>query len=194
MTIDGDEVGRRNGSMVQPAGMPAQIPVRRHRAHRKSVIRRAAYAGRDAVISLRRWYLRNVLKMDLHPTCKFSLKANFDTTNPRGVHIGAGTYVAFGAVILSHDMSRLVSAHTTIGRNCFVGARSIVMPGITIGDECIIGSGAVVTRDVPSHSVVVGNPAKVVKSGIRTREWGILVEEYEAARERVDAERALPRP
>ncbi len=87
-----------------------------------------------------------------------------------------GTYVAFGAVILAHDMSRVLSTDTYIGKNCFIGAHSIIMPGIRIGDECIIGTGAVVTHDVPAHSIVGGNPAKVIRSGIRTRRYGILAD------------------
>lgn len=119
--------------------------------------------------------------MDIHPTAKVSLKANLDQTNPTGVHVGAGTYIAFHAVILAHDMSRLVMTDTYVGKNCFVGAYSIVMPGIRIGDECIVGSGSVVTGDVPSNSVVAGNPAKIIRSGIRTRQWGVLEEAYAKA-------------
>ena len=168
--------------MSEPDEPPltAAAGTRQHRPLPKSFLRRLILGGRDLTIRLRSWYLRRVLHMDIHPTCKFSLKANFDRTNPRGIHVGADTYVAFGAVILAHDMSRLIHAHTRIGQNCFIGAHAIILPGITIGDECIIGSGAVVTKDVPSHSVCAGNPARVLKSGIRTRKWGILQEVYEA--------------
>ena len=127
--------------------------------------------------------------MDIHPSVRFSLSAKLDLTNPRGIHIGEGTYVAFGAVLLSHDMSRLVHAHTTIGRNCFIGARAVILPGVTVGDECIVGSGAVVTKDVPSHSVVAGNPARIIRSGIRTVQFGILEDAYEAAVARDRGER-----
>jgi len=119
--------------------------------------------------------------MDIHPSVKMSLRANLDLTNPSGIHIGEGTYLAFHSVVLAHDMSRLIMTDTFIGRNCFIGAYSIVMPGIRVGDECIVGSGSVVTTDVPSYSVVAGNPAKVVRSGIRTRKWGILEDAYARA-------------
>jgi acetyltransferase-like isoleucine patch superfamily enzyme len=114
--------------------------------------------------------------MDIGKDCRVSLKARLDKTNPRGVHIGEGTYVAFGAVILAHDMSRLLHCDTYIGTNCFVGANAIILPGVKVGNSCIIGAGAVVTKDVPDNCLVAGNPAKVVKTGIETVREGILAE------------------
>ena len=49
------------------------------------------------------------------------------------------------------------------------------MPGIIIGDQVIVGSGAVVTKDVPSNCMVVGNPARVIKENIRTKRFGQLI-------------------
>jgi len=49
---------------------------------------------------------------------------------------------------------------TTLEAGCSIGAGAIVLPGITIGHRAMIGAGAVVTRDVPSHALVVGNPAR----------------------------------
>ena len=154
---------------------------KKNRSGRQGLIRRAMIGVRHALIAAKSAYLRKILGMDIHPSCRFSLKANFDRTNPKGVHLDAGTYVAFNAVILAHDMSRLVHMHTRIGKNCFIGAHAIIMPGVTIGDQCIIGAGAVVVQDVPPNSICAGNPAKVVKSGIATRKYGILKDVYEAA-------------
>ena len=106
--------------------------------------------------------------MDIGKDVRVSLRARLDFTNPRGIHIGDGTYVAFDSVIFAHDMSRLLHTDTYVGANCFIGAQAIIMPGVRLGDECIVGSGAVVTKDVPSGSVVAGNPAKIIRSGIRT--------------------------
>ena len=92
------------------------------------------------------------------------MSAKFDLTNPKGIHVGAYTYVAFDARILAHDMTRGLRLHTRIGRNCFIGGRSLILPGVTIGDSCIVGAGSVVTRSVPSNCVVAGNPARVVKA------------------------------
>lgn len=50
----------------------------------------------------------------------------------------------------------------TIGEDCWIGGGAIICPGVTIGDRCVIGAGSVVTKDVPSDSVAVGNPAKVL--------------------------------
>jgi serine acetyltransferase len=134
----------------------------------------SAFLIREGLIKLRLWFLRKIVKMDIHPTVKISLRANLDLTNPTGVHIDEGTYIAFHAVVLAHDMSRLLMTDTYIGKNCFIGAHAIVMPGVRVGDGCVVGSGSVVTFDVPSHSVVAGNPAKIQRSGIRTLKWGIL--------------------
>ena len=52
----------------------------------------------------------------------------------------------------------------TIGNDVWIGGGVIVLPGVTIGDNCVIGAGSVVTRSIPSNSLVVGNPCQVVKT------------------------------
>lgn len=119
---------------------------------------------RRLVITLRWYYLTKIWGMDIDRTADFSLSARFDKTYPAGIHIGPETYIAFDAAILSHDTTRRMYKHTRIGRRCFIGARSIILPGVTIGDNCVVGSGSVVTKDVPPNSVVAGNPARVIKT------------------------------
>lgn len=51
-----------------------------------------------------------------------------------------------------------------IGANCWLGAGVIILPNITIGEGSVIGAGSIVTKDIPPHSVAVGNPCKVIKS------------------------------
>lgn len=50
-----------------------------------------------------------------------------------------------------------------IGKNCWIGAGAIILPGITIGDNTVIGAGSIVTKDIPSNVVAVGNPCKVMR-------------------------------
>lgn len=51
----------------------------------------------------------------------------------------------------------------TIGNNCWIGGNTTILPGVTIGDNVTIGAGSVVVKDIASHSVAVGNPAKIIK-------------------------------
>ncbi|MEL6551562.1 MAG: acyltransferase [Pseudomonadota bacterium] len=127
---------------------------------------------RHAVVAARRWYYRAIWRMDLHPTCQFSLSAKFDKTWPRGIHVGARSYVAFDVRMLSHDRTRGLFVDTRIGAHCFIGGGAIILPGVEIGDSCIVGAGAVVTRDVPPGSVVAGNPARIIRSGVTLEPYG----------------------
>ncbi len=59
-----------------------------------------------------------------------------------------------------------------IGKNCWLGAGVIVMPGVTIGDNTVIGAGSIVTRDIPSNVVAVGNPCRIMRPvGERDRQY-----------------------
>ena len=62
----------------------------------------------------------------------------------------------------------------------FRSGNAIIMPGVEIGDSVIIGSGSVVTRSVGSNVVVAGNPAKIIKTDIKTGKLGILKKTEEA--------------
>ena len=144
------------------------------REPKRGLLRAAWLRSRASLIALRRAYFVKVWGMHIDPTAYFSLRVEFDRTHPRGIHIGPDSYVAFGTVILTHDMTRGIYADTRIGARCFIGVRSLLMPGVTVGDECIVGAGAVVTRDVPPGSIVAGNPARIVRSGIKTYRFGCL--------------------
>ena len=126
------------------------------------------------LVATKRMIYRRLFLMDLHPTCQFSLSARFDKTNPRGVHVGEYSYIAFDAAILTHDLTRGVRLHTRVGRNCFIGARSIILPGVSIGDGTIVGAGSIVVRDVPPACIVAGNPAQVIRENVEVGRFGRL--------------------
>lgn len=124
------------------------------------------------VIDALRWYYTRVWGMDLHPTCQFSMSAKFDKTYPKGVHVGEMSYVAFDTRILCHDRTRGLYLHTRIGRNCFIGGASLILPGVEIGDGSVVGAGSVVTKSVPPGCVVAGNPAQILREGIDVGPYG----------------------
>lgn len=110
----------------------------------------------------------------IHPTVRLSSKTGIDKANPGGIYIDEYTYLA-GCIVFAHDMCRSKRANTKIGKKCFIGSHAIIMCGVTIGDEVIVGSGAIVTKDVPSNCIVAGNPARVIRSGIHTSNYGQLI-------------------
>jgi acetyltransferase-like isoleucine patch superfamily enzyme len=129
---------------------------------------------RKPLIWLKRTWLRKVWGLDIHPTVEMSLSAKFDLTYPAGIHVDAYSYIAFDARILSHDMVRNLRSQTRIGKNCFIGGRSLILPGVTIGDSCIVGAGSVVTRSVPPNSIVAGNPAEILYTEAHLLSYGRL--------------------
>ncbi|RLJ41430.1 acetyltransferase-like isoleucine patch superfamily enzyme [Litoreibacter meonggei] len=129
---------------------------------------------RSALVGIKRMMYTHLFGMNIHPSAEFSLSARLDRTFPIGVHIGETSYVAFEACILTHDRTRGLYLHTWVGRNCFIGARSVVLPGIRVGDGSIVAAGAIVTKDVPAHCLVAGNPARVIRQDIATGLFGRL--------------------
>lgn len=121
-------------------------------------------------------FLRKVYKMNIGNNVIISYKAKLDKSiNPKGVYIGDNTWVLANAMILAHDHCRSLKTDTIIGQNCVVGINSIVLPGVKVGNHVVIGAGAVVTKDVADHCVVVGNPAKVIKEGVRVNNRGQII-------------------
>lgn len=110
--------------------------------------------------------------MSVDPSARISMTAKLDRTYPKGVHVRKDSYIAFGATLLTHDRTRGVYLDTVVEENCFIGARSIIMPGVTIGHNSIVAAGAVVTKNVPPASIVAGNPAQIIRSGIEVGRYG----------------------
>ena len=100
--------------------------------------------------------------------------ANFNLTMVDDTHIYVGDCTMFGPNVTvataGHPIDPELRAKAyqynmpvRIGKNCWLGAGVIVLPGVTIGDNTVIGAGSVVTKDIPANVVAVGNPCKVLR-------------------------------
>jgi len=103
-----------------------------------------------------------------------SVYANFNLTLVDDAHIYVGDYCMFAPnVVIStaghpidpelREKAYQYNLDVHIGKNVWIGAGAIVMPGITIGENSVIGAGSVVTRDIPANVVAVGNPCRVMR-------------------------------
>ena len=109
--------------------------------------------------------------------------ANFNLTMVDDTHIHVGDYTNFGPnVVLAtaghpilpslRELGTQYNAPIKIGKCCWLGAGVVVLPGVTIGDNTVVGAGSVVTKDLPSNVVAVGNPCRVIREiGERDKEY-----------------------
>ena len=100
--------------------------------------------------------------------------ANFNLTLVDDTHIYVGDYTMMGPnVVIAtaghpilpelREKAYQFNIPVNIGKNCWLGAGVIVLPGVTIGDNTVIGAGSVVTKDIPANVVAVGNPCRVLR-------------------------------
>lgn len=100
--------------------------------------------------------------------------ANFGLTLVDDTHIYVGDYTMFGPNVIVATAGHPIlpelrekgyqyNMPVHIGKNCWIGAGAIIVPGITIGDNVVVGAGSIVTKDLPSNVVAVGNPCKVLR-------------------------------
>ncbi len=100
--------------------------------------------------------------------------ANFNLTLVDDTHIYVGDFTMFGPNVtvataghpILPELREKVYQYNMpvyIGKNCWIGAGAIIVPGVTIGDNVVIGAGSVVTKDIPNNVVAVGNPCKVLR-------------------------------
>ena len=129
---------------------------------------------RVALVWTRILWLRYVSGVEIDPSATISLSSRVLPGKRGSISIGAETLVAFKTLIYSRDQISGEVLPVKIGRRCFIGGGSMILPGVTIGDEAIVGGGAVVISDVPPRSIVGGNPARVVRTDIEVGPFGQL--------------------
>lgn len=100
--------------------------------------------------------------------------ANFNLTMVDDTHIYVGSHTMFGPNVTVATAGHPIlpelrwdeyqyNAPVHIGENCWLGAGVIVLPGITIGDNVVVGAGSIVTKNLPSNVIAVGNPCRVLR-------------------------------
>ena len=101
--------------------------------------------------------------------------ANFGLTLVDDTHIYVGDHCMFGPNVViatgGHPLEPGLRRQglqfnrpVRIGRNCWIGAGALILPGVTLGDNVVVGAGSVVTRDLPSNVLAVGNPCRVLRA------------------------------
>jgi putative colanic acid biosynthesis acetyltransferase WcaF len=83
-----------------------------------------------------------------------------------GATVAQEAYLCTGTHDFNNPTMQLITEKIIIGKNAFIGARAMILPGVCIGDRVIVGAMSVVSKDIPDYQIVAGNPAK--KIGERT--------------------------
>ena len=110
----------------------------------------------------------------IHTHLGKNVYANFNLTLVDDTHIYIGDYVMIGPNVTiataGHPIDPCLrkkvaqfNIPVTIGNNVWVGANSVILPGVTVGENSVIGAGSVVTKDIPANVVAVGNPCRVLR-------------------------------
>lgn len=100
--------------------------------------------------------------------------ANFHLTMVDDTHIYVGDCTMFGPNVTVataghpilpelREQAYQYNMPVHIGKNCWIGAGAVIVPGVTIGDNTVIGAGSIVTKDIPANVVAVGNPCRVLR-------------------------------
>ena len=117
--------------------------------------------------------------------CHFGkfIYANFHLTMVDDTHIYVGDYTMFGPNVTVATAGHPIlpelrekiyqyNAPVHIGKNCWIGAGAVILPGVSIGDNPVVGAGSIVTKDLPENIVAVGNPCRILrKINERDREY-----------------------
>lgn len=85
------------------------------------------------------------------------------------IYIGKGTWIAsnVGIITSNHNVSNLelheMGRTVIIGKNCWIGMNSVILPGVVLGDNTIVGAGSIVTKSFEGNCIIAGNPARLIR-------------------------------
>jgi acetyltransferase-like isoleucine patch superfamily enzyme len=129
---------------------------------------------RRAILRARNAWLRVVHGVGIPLDTQSSLSCRFVFRRGGSIRVGAQTLIALRATIVAFDPATGDDRAVVIGRQCFIGAGSVIGPGVSVGDGAIVAAGAVVTSDVAPRTIVGGNPARCIRTGIEIGDYGRL--------------------
>lgn len=138
----------------------------------KKLIRRFFFDGKKNPLPVKESQIDRLKRKGLQVGTNFNLLSGciIDESHSWLISIGNNVTLAPNVHVLAHDASTYMHLGYTkikkvsIGNKVFIGANSVIMPGVIIGDNVIIGAGSVVTKNVPNDSIYAGNPAKYLTS------------------------------
>ncbi len=110
------------------------------------------------------------ISFDVDDLSNFQMSGSYFQNFSGKIAIGKGTYIApnVGIITANHDPSdlkrHLPGKNVVIGKNCWIGMNSVILPGVVLGDDTVVGAGSVVTKSFPQGKcVVAGNPANLIR-------------------------------
>ena len=134
-----------------------------------------------------RVYLHRMRGVKIGKNCGIARDAILETAYPNLISIGDGSYIGIGVIITGHfrdeppmkDRFKKETVSVNIEKDVLIGPGSIILPHLTIGEGSVVNAGSVVTRSVPPHMMVQGNPAKpVARCGIPLAPLSVTVREF----------------
>lgn len=123
--------------------------------------------------SLNKWFVKKGVHLELTDNSEqwININSNIAKNEPHLIYIGHSTTIGGGVEFVTHDncISKVIEGKSdlfgkiVIGRNCFIGARSVILYGVTLADNVIVAAGSVVTKSFHESNIIIGgNPARII--------------------------------
>jgi acetyltransferase-like isoleucine patch superfamily enzyme len=129
-----------------------------------------------------RTFLWQVCGAQIHSSVWIARNAVLDEEAPELITIEEGVRISYGVMLITHsDLDKEIGP-IRIGRQAWIGAGAVVLPGVTIGAYSVVGAAALVNKDVPADTRVAGVPAQIIKAHGVPKEWiNVTESNYDAA-------------